>query len=762
MFRNPFRILLAALIIALFVGHGAQFYRLSLIERLESFAYDTRLKLDTTLAVDDRIVIVDVDERSLQREGRWPWNRHKLATLVTRLHDQYGARVIAFDMVFAEKDDSENLRLFQEYAVRDGHSDVAALLKDYAVEADGDRSFSSAMATRPVALGFVFHDSNIDGENAGKLPRPLFSRGEFRHDWIRAVEATGYTGNQPILNESSTASGFFTNGSIDSDGLWRRVSMLMEYRGELYPSLALAVASMFLNQRVEAGVVKPSSWLRNYPRMEWLEIGSRRIPLDAQVATLIPYRGPKGRFPYISAAAVLHDEVNDPALFKDKIVLIGTTALGLGDQRPAPVGSLFPGVEIHANMIAGILDGNFKQQPAYILGVEVLLLIAIGAIMFFMQSRVGAMRGSILAFGLIAAVIALGIVAWRSFNLVLPMATPIALVLTLYMLHMGYGFFVESRARRLLGGLFGQYVPPELVAEMSQDPARYSLEGERRELTVLFSDVRGFTKIAESVEPRELSQMLNEFLTWFTRVIHDHRGTIDKYMGDGVMAFWGAPISDAEHANRALAASMQLVKELPSLQKVFVERGWPAIRIGIGLNTGLMNVGNMGSDFRMAYTVIGDAVNIGARIEDITRYYGVAILVGEATRAQATAFTYREVDRVRLRGRDQPVTIYEPLLLSDHDKGVFEDELKLYRQGISYYRRQNWDLAELQFINLQRSHPETRLYDTYLERIRAFRFNPPGDEWDGTFAYEETGIGFEESDEIDAHDALEIKQLNIS
>jgi len=743
-FRNPFRTLIALLIIALFVGHAARIYRLSLIDRLESFAYDVRLNLDATEAVDDRIIIVDVDEKSLKREGRWPWNRHKLATLVTQLTENYGAAVVGFDMVFAENDDSENIDAMRGFATRDGKTGVVELLDRYATEASGDVEFADAIRKHQVALGFVFSRQGGDDESAGVLPRPLFARGEFRHDWIYATKAKNYSGNREILNAASAASGFFTNGSVDEDGLWRRVSMLMEYRRELYPSLSLAIASLFLNQRVEAGVVKPSSWLSNYPRMEWLEIGSRRIPLDAEVATLIPYRGRQGRYPYFSASDVLNGELENTGIFDKKIVLIGTTALGLGDQRPSPVGSLFPGVEIHANMISGILDSNFKQQPAYILGLEVIMLLVIGALMFFMQSRIGATRGSLLALGLLLGILTLGVMCWRYFDLVLPMASPIALIAALYTLHMGYGYFVESRARRLLGGLFGQYVPPELVAEMSQDPARYNLEGERRQLTVLFSDIRGFTKIAESVE-----QMLNEFLTWFTRVIHEHRGTIDKYMGDGVMAFWGAPIVDDRHASRALAASMQLVQELPSLQKLFSDRGWPEIRIGIGLNTGLMNVGNMGSDFRMAYTVIGDAVNIGARIEDITRYYGVAILVGEETRDQADEFTYREVDRVRLRGRDQPITIYQPLSLAEEDKGAFNDELKLYQQGLSYYRRQNWDLAELQFINLQRSHPETKLYETYLGRIRNFRLNPPGDDWDGTFAYEETGIGFEATADLD-------------
>ncbi len=749
MFHNPVRILIALLIVALFVGHASHIYRLSLIERLESFSYDLRLKLDATDHVDDRIIIVDVDEKSLKRDGRWPWNRHKLAAIVDRLSDDYGATVIGFDMVFAEKDDSESLKIMRDYASRDANSGMIELFDRYAQEADGDAVFAESLKRNNVALGFVFRKSTSADENTGALPRPLFGRGEFRHDWIYPTKAKSFSGNLPLLNDASSTAGFFTNGSIDSDGLWRRISMLMEYNGELYASLSLAVASLYLNQRVEAGIVKPSSWLTNYPRMEWLEIGSRHVPLDAQVATYIPYRGRQGRYPYYSASDVLHGEIEDTGVFNEKIVLIGTTALGLGDQRPSPVSSLFPGVEIHANMISGILDRNFKQKPAYVLGIEVAMLLVIGAIMFFMQLRIGATRGSLLALCLLLAIAGLSILSWNYRNLVIPVASPMALVVALYMLHMGYGYFVESRARRLLGGLFGQYVPPELVAEMSHDPARYNLEGERRQLTVLFSDIRGFTKIAESVEPRELSQMLNEFLTWFTRVIHDHRGTIDKYMGDGVMAFWGAPIADDNHADSALAASMQLVNELPELQQVFRDRGWPEIRIGIGLNTGLMNVGNMGSDFRMAYTVIGDAVNIGARIEDITRYYGVAILVGEETRDQATDFTYREVDRVRLRGRDQPITIYEPLLLAREDKGAFRDELKVYQQALRYYRQQNWDLAELQFINLQRSHPETRLYETYLGRIRNFRLHPPGEKWDGTFAYEETGIGFEATADIE-------------
>jgi len=279
-------------------------------------------------------------------------------------------------------------------------------------------------------------------------------------------------------------------------------------------------------------------------------------------------------------------------------------------------------------------------------------------------------------------------------------------------------------------------VPPELVDEMAQNPEAISLEGESREMTVLFSDVRGFTTISEGLDPKQLTQLMNAFLTPMTEVIHHNRGTIDKYMGDAIMAFWGAPLKDHEHAKHALTAAMQMIGALEKLQKDFAIKGWPAINIGVGLNSGLMTVGNMGSSFRMAYTVMGDTVNLGSRLEGLTKNYGVQIIVSEFTKAQVPEFAYRELDVVRVKGKDKPVIIYEPLGLAENIDKPTKDALKLYREALKLYRNQNWDLAEIQFVNLQKLEPTPYLYQMYIERIGFFRHTPPASDWDGVFNFE--------------------------
>jgi adenylate cyclase len=300
---------------------------------------------------------------------------------------------------------------------------------------------------------------------------------------------------------------------------------------------------------------------------------------------------------------------------------------------------------------------------------------------------------------------------------------------------MSYGYFIETRGKRQLTSLFGQYVPPELVDEMARDPEKYSLEAESREMTVLFSDVRGFTSISEGLEPRQLSELMNQLLTPMTQVIHLQRGTIDKYMGDAIMAFWGAPVPDPDHAANAVTAALQMMAKLGEINASFRQRRWPEIHIGVGINTGTMNVGNMGSEFRMAYTVLGDAVNLGSRLEGLTKGYGVGIIVSESTAKAAPQFAYRELDVVRVKGKDKPVAIFQPLgPLSSMDARM-RDEIKLYRQALKYYRAQEWDMAELQFLNLAKGSSSPQLYSMYAERVAHFRREPPPANWDGVFTH---------------------------
>jgi adenylate cyclase len=319
--------------------------------------------------------------------------------------------------------------------------------------------------------------------------------------------------------------------------------------------------------------------------------------------------------------------------------------------------------------------------------------------------------------------------------MVLPLASSLLMIAALFALNMSWGYFVESRSKRQFTELFGQYVPPELVDKMAADPEKYSMEGKSEELTVLFSDIVGFTSISESLEPKELSQFINDYLTAMSLVIRNNRGTLDKYIGDAIMAFWGAPVEDPEHARQGVISAMAMQTELDKVRAQMLARGWPDIRIGVGVNTGQMRVGDMGSKLRKAYTVMGDAVNLGSRLEGLTRVYGVGIIVGPHTKQLVTDIVFRELDRVKVKGKDEPVDIFEPIGIEGQvDKKVM-DEIKLWHKALRAYRAQKWDEAEMDLFNLQRMSPQCKLYELYFERIKECRADPPGPDWDGVTAF---------------------------
>jgi adenylate cyclase len=509
--------------------------------------------------------------------------------------------------------------------------------------------------------------------------------------------------------------------------------MLQMYEGKLYQTLSLAVAQLAMRQpKVELFYEDGE---QSSLALSALKLGPRRIPVDADVAALIPYRGKQGSFVYVSASDVLHGKVA-PELLRGAIVLLGTTAPGLNDLRTTPVQENYAGVEVHANMIAAMLDGSIKQHPAYLVGLELVLLAPLGIILAMFLPVLSPLGATLVSLGLMSLVLATNLYFWQVHNLIVPLASGLTMIGALFVFNMTYGFFVDSRSKRLLARLFGQYVPPELVDEMAKDPGAYSLAGSSRELTVLFTDVRGFTTISEGLDPQQLTHLMNGFLTPMTKVIHRHRGTIDKYMGDAIMAFWGAPVPDENHARNALLAAMDMVAELEALQSSFKAKGWPPIKIGVGLNTGDMVVGNMGSEFRLAYTVMGDAVNLGSRLEGLTKEYGVPILVSEFTRAGVSDFAFREIDCVRVKGKDKPVKIFEPIGPTDLLSVADREELTRHNAALSHYRSQNWVMASAGFAQLNLDHPERKLYPLYSGRIDHFVNHPPPSEWDGSFTFE--------------------------
>jgi adenylate cyclase len=425
---------------------------------------------------------------------------------------------------------------------------------------------------------------------------------------------------------------------------------------------------------------------------------------------------------------------------KDRIVLLGTTAPGLLDLRATPVSEAYPGVETHANLITGLMDRRWITRPDYAAGYEVVVMVVCGLVLALGLPLLSAARAVALSVAVIGAVIGLNTWLYLGHGLALPMATTLVMAALAFALNMSYGYLVESRAKRELAQLFGTYVPPELVDEMVKDPDSYSMDATTRELTVLFCDMRGFTSIAESMAPTDLQHLLNTVFSRLTQIIRAHRGTIDKYMGDCVMAFWGAPVEAADHAALAVKAALAMTQEI---ERINVERdaaGLPRIGLGIGLNTGEMCVGDMGSDVRRSYTVVGDAVNLGSRLEGLSRRYGVDVVVSESTRRQAPGFVWQELDLVRVKGKGQTVAVHTPIQPQEGAQGAVgveaTEELRRWQLALKAWRTQNWDACETHLEELRHKNAKKVLYRLYSDRVASMKRSPPPPDWDGSMAFD--------------------------
>lgn len=737
--QNLPRYLLGLLLLFVLLGHSAGIYQIGFINHLDSIIYDTKIRLTMPQTVDDRIAILDIDEKSLAEQGRWPWGRDKMAALMDKLFTHYGVRLVGFDVVFAEPDASSGLPTLEALARREMRDapGFQTALRQLRPKLDFDARFAASLKNRPVILGYYF-SSKSGGQNSGVLPAPTFPAGAFDQRGIAFTRWDTYGANLEIFQKAAAGAGHF-NPLVDFDGLSRRVPLIAEHNGQFYESLSLAMVRALLGfPPIEAGY--PDDAPGVYGNMEWLDLktaqgATLRIPVDENAATLIPYRGFQGSFPYYSITDILLGKIPQEKL-SGRIVLVGTTAPGLMDLRATPVDAAYPGVEVHANLISGMLDGVIKHKPPYILGADLLLVLIAGVIMALLLPRLSPFKATLVALIVLLFQLSINFAFWHVEHVVLPLASGLMAVVLLYALNMSWGYFVESRSKRLFTELFGQYVPPELVDEMARNPEGYTMDGRKAELTVLFSDVRGFTTISEGLQPDQLATLMNLYLGSMTLVVRKHRGTLDKYIGDAIMAFWGAPVSDAEHARNAVLTALDMHVALVELNKDLKAKGWPELKIGVGVNSGPMTVGDMGSPVRKAYTVMGDAVNLGSRLEGITKQYGVGTIVGEETRALlGKTFVFRELDRVRVKGKAEPVGIYEPL--GEDGKVAADDleEVKLWNQALRQYRAQEWDQAELTLMNLTKMHPRY-LYELYTKRIEHLRKEPPGSDWDGVTTFE--------------------------
>lgn len=738
LFRRWRRVLLTLIPLALALLHVSAAMPLPLLERLDQFIYDARLRLGMSRTLDERIVIVDIDEKSIDRIGRWPWGRDKLADLTQELFARQRVSVVGFDVVFAERDNSSGLASLRalERGALARTPGFAEQLARLAPSLDHDALFARSLHGHAAVLGYYF-TSDRQGHTQGALPLPVVTSAQLRGRPLAATTWNGYGANLSELNQAAAQAGFF-NTIGDSDGVVRSLPLLAEYQGQYYESLALAMFRAMMGEpTVEPGFPATAS-LGSHDTLESVVLvdGARRmaLPVDERLAMLIPFRGPGGpeggSYAYISASDLLEGKIAEGTL-ADKAVLIGTSAPGLQDVRMTPVGPVYPGVEAHASMLTALMDGSTIAIPDYARGFDVLQLVMVGLVLAFGLSVLPAGPALLLSAAVFFALTLLNFWLYLTHGLAMPLATALALVFTATAVNIAHGYLFESRAKRALASRFRSYVPPPLVDEMLKHPEHYSMQADSRELTVMFCDMRGFTALSECMPPLQLQALLNRVFTRLTEVIQGERGTIDKYMGDCVMAFWGAPVPAPDHAACAVRAALGMARAVEQLNQEHRAQGLPEIGVGIGLNTGLMCVGDMGSNIRLSYTVIGDAVNLGSRLEGLCKTYGVAIIASESTRSMAPGFVWQELDRVRVKGKAQAVNIYTPLADQSQAPALNADELACWQQVLAHYRAQDCAQCGRSLAALRHQAPQSVLYALYAARLEEMMSRPPPSDWDG-------------------------------
>ncbi len=564
---------------------------------------------------------------------------------------------------------------------------------------------------------------------ANSLLSPLFMLPP-EEQQLDIIKASGYISNVPILQNAANHSGFI-NVFPDHDGIIRRAPLVMLYRGGIYPALALETVLAFLDETIT--LVTPS-YDRN-KKLEAIQLGTHLIPTDEQGQVLIPFIGKSYTFPYYSATDVLNHHLPKDALV-GKIVFIGTSATGLGDLKATSIQNPFPGAEIQATLVNGILQNHFSYIPVWTEGAQLCLMLLFGLIAACFFPYLGPRTLSVIIVAFPIAVLFLNNWIWEKTGIIFSLLLPIALTLCIALFNIIYGYLFEARRRERLNDLFGQYVPQKHIDEMLRTKGNYGLKGEDRNMSVIFADIRNFTMISEGLSASELVDMLNTFFTPMTEIIFKHRGTIDKYVGDLIMAFWGAPLKDKDHSRHAIESALEMQTKLKEMQTIFAEHKWPEIKLGIGINSDVMTVGDMGSHFRRNYTVMGDPVNLASRIEGLTKFYGVDIIVTENTMNNQSKFVFRKLDRVRVKGKKKEVAIYEVVCTQAELTTTLKQELDLYHQALDAYFLQQWDTAFALMEQLHQFYPDKKIYLIYIERIKEFKARTLPADWDGIYVHE--------------------------
>ncbi len=661
----------------------------SIDKRLRDFLFIVRGELPQK----ERVIIIDIDEKSLRRYGQWPWSREKIATLLYKLTDA-GAGIIGLDIVFAEKDGKSPIR-FKRFCPKKQN------LPDY------DLLLAQAFEQTPTIGGYVFSFEKTDEQRVPYIPAVFVFEGGLNKTLL--LHPKGVILNIPVLQKSLYSSGFFNN-IPDASGMIRSVPLIMEYKGVAYPSLPLEMIRIYQN-------TKRIDLKGDTAGLEEIQIGKLHIPVDASGKMTVNFRGKGHHFRYIGASDVLDGNFT-PASIAGKFVLIGTSAIGLFDLRSTPFDSAIPGVEVHANVIDNILEGDFLRHPAQIILYDLLSIacIVFGSMLLF--SLVGSKLLIPTAFGLLYLLATAYYTLLFKYGIVLNLLFPLLSFLLTLIISAALDYIWESRQKEVTKRLFEKKVSPAVMEYLLEHSTEKLVEAKDVEATVFFSDIRNFTTISEQIgSAHKVIELLNGYLTPMVDSIVRHQGTIDKFIGDAIMAYWNTPVSVKNHADEAVTSAMEQIEMLPQINQTLAPKYGVEIAIGIGINTGIVTAGDMGSEGRSDYTVIGDTVNLASRMEGLTKIYGAQILISKATKEQLKkSYRIRPIDLVEVKGKTQAVEIFEVLC---SNKQIGETEMQTYLQAVSFFRSGKVEEAYALYKQLHKEHP-SKLYSFFLKRCETF------------------------------------------
>ena len=738
---NPASLTLAVLllVVLLFLS-GAP-----ILDLIELKAYDLRFLSRGPRPPSPAVVMAAIDEKSLDAEGRWPWPRSKIAALVDTL-SRHGARVIGFDIAFSEPDENSQVALIDQLArrvdalaIRDRR--LAAFISESRRHADNDRALANAIksSSSAVVLGYFFHMSEATLEyrlEPSEIDRRLKRLAASKYPLIAYqapdtgalpfIRAYAPESNLDAFSDVAASSGYFSLRS-DPDGVLRWMPLVIQAGEDLFPPLSVLCAWHYLGRpRLTVKVGRHG--------VDGIQMGERFIPTDEGGQLLINYPGPPKTFPQVSVTDILGGKAPRGA-FKDRIVLVGATALGTYDLRNTPFSPVYPGIEVHASVIDSILTQSFMARPEWSKLFDLLAIVTLGALVGTALPRLGPLKGLGFAAGLFVLYILAARWLFVNAHVWLNMVYPLLGLSTTYTALTAYYYVTEQRQRKKVKETFRQYVAPLVVEEMLKDPGRLKLGGEEKILTVLFSDLEGFTTYSERYPPHEMAAMLGEYYNRVTEQVFMRWGTLKEYVGDELMVIFGAPLEQPDHAARACDAALAMREQRLALASEWASVGRPQLRARTGINSGPMLVGNLGSRYRFAYGVLGDQVNLGSRLEGLNKVYGTEILVGENTaRLVEGEFLLREVDMVRVMGRTQAVRVYELLAKLGTPVSLEQEKgLKSYAAGLEAYRQKSWREALALFGQAVALWPGDGPARTMAERCVIHQQTPPPAEWDGVF-----------------------------